>query len=593
VTPLILGVEAGRDSGVIMSSGRLVWLGEGWNPTGPDSSGWARGYAFVGEGASLEDDEIATHLVENWERLDATVEAMNGCFAAVIDASPFPVLVTDRYATIPIYVHACEGTTYASSDPWLVVERLESRPELDPVAALDMLRTSYVTGTRTLLRGISTIGPATLARVFHDGPRSVRYWEYGYRPEPLGQDQAEGRLAEILDAVAVRTSRHLESRGYRAALTLSGGLDSRVLASVLSSTSASPFSAISYGSPEDPEVDVAREISNRLGMPHSVANVDSTYLQDDFIRRSVEEVGLTTRFTCGVGARHLESSGIDVMIPGHTGDFISGGHLPAQTGLVRTREQLCQYLALTHFKYGGSEAVLRRVLRADYDDMKWQTLDESTAAFDFSRDIFGLIDRWNVENRQRRMILMELRAYERIARWMLPFYDNELVDFFAMIPHPLRFAQNLYIETARDRIFARGTGDLAHVRRVGSRSMASDPRLARRIAWLQRLQPISGWSLQLGLAGLRDTIRSIRPKPDQRFGTDPIKSWFNERSDVRDYLLERISAIEVDLLDARALAAELESGKGEDRLYTRLLPGALTIQTCMDMSLERWLDARS
>ena len=71
----------------------------------------------------------------------------------------------------------------------------------------------------------------------------------------------------------------------------------------------------------------------------------------------------------------------------------------------------------------------------------------------------------------------------------VPFLDNDLVDFFAAVPHELRIAQNLYIQTAKTRLFSGGEDGLAGIRRIGSRSMAVDSTLRWRIRRLQGLQP--------------------------------------------------------------------------------------------------------
>jgi len=578
---------------LLMGGRWLTWRGDGWRQIGDATEGWARGYAFAADDSCLEDDEIAFHLAANRGRLKAAVSELNGCFAAVLDFGTAAALVTDRYGAVPIYVLRGATGAFASSEPWRLIAALPSPPELDLVGALDLLRTGYVFGTRTLIDGLETVAPATIDWIDGTGNRAERYWRYGYRPTRLGQDDAEDQLAGVFARVAGRTSRYLESRGYRAALTLSGGLDSRVLASILENAAPGRFTAFTYGDAENPEVAVAREVATRLGMDHRSVAIDSSYLNDAFVARSVREVGVTTRFTCGVGARHLDAFDIDVLIPGHTGDFVSGGHLPAAVGMVCNRRQLGRYLEFTHCRYRGSEPVLRRILRMDYDAMKWRSLDASTADFDFTDDVFGLIDRWNVENRQRRMILMELRAYEEFGRWMLPFYDHELVDWFATIPHELRFGQRLYIQTARDRLFAARGQEFASLRRIGSRPMKVDSGLARRISLLRRLQPLSGWFLELGLAPLRDLLRTARPKPDQTFGTDLFKKWFRHDPATRAFLLARIEALDSDWIDSRELIEVLRDERSEERVYNRLLPGVLTVQECLNQARDEWRGART
>lgn len=577
-----------------MSGERLTWRGEALGTLAEGVRGWARGYAFPPGGPGLEDAEIARYLASRHADLEAAVAGLNGCFAAVLDAPPAPVLVSDRYGTVPLYLHRRPGGgVVAAPDPWSVAAALEATPALDVAGALDLLRTGYVLGTRTLLEGVETLGPATLARVERGGLHTRRYWTYGYRPTPLDPGEAEEALAGILGRVGRRTARLLEERGHRPALTLSGGLDSRVLAAVIAPAFPGPVSALTYGAAGNPEVEVAREVAGALGMAFRASDVSSEYLNDAFVARSVREVGATTRFTCGLGARHVDASGLDVLIPGHTGDFVSGGHLPVQVGMVRTRRQLQHYLEFAHFRYLGSEPLLRRVLRIDYDAWRWRTLQESTEGFDTgSEDVFGLVDRWNVENRQRRLILMELRAYESRGRWMLPFYDHELVDFFATLPHALRVGQNLYVETARRRLFTGAAAALAELRRVGGRPLHSDPELYRRIERLQGLQPLSGWFLELGLAPFRDLLRRLRPRPEQAHGTDTWKAWLRDDARARAFLLDRVAALDVDWIDAEALLAELRAGRGEERVYNRLLPGVLTIGECLDQARAAWRGSR-
>ena len=185
----------------------------------------------------------------------------------------------------------------------------------------------------------------------------------------------------------------------------------------------------------------------------------------------------TTRFTCGVGARHLDCRPNEILVPGHTGDFISGGHLPPQVGLVTARPELIRFLHMRHFQYAGSDEIANRVMGDSIDDRRWESLAETTSEFDEHEDMLGLIDRWNVENRQRRLILMELRAYESRAPWLLPFYDYGLVDFYRRVPHKLRLGQYLYVKSALARMFS------------GQRLGACGPEQSGRIAAAQSVDP--------------------------------------------------------------------------------------------------------
>jgi hypothetical protein len=297
-------------------------------------------------------------------------------------------------------------------------------------------------------------------------------------------------------------------------------------------------------------------------------------------------VGLTTRFTCGVGVRHLPTEGVDVLVPGHTGDFVSGGHLPVHVGMVRSKRDLVAYLDFAHGRFLGSDAAIRGILRFDARPYLRAGLHESIGAFDPSEDVLGLVDRWNVENRQRRLILMELRAYEACADWRLPFYDHELIDFFRDLPHELRLGQRLYVEAARDRLFQRHDGALDGVPRVGG-GFRVDATLPARLATWRRRQPLSGWALRFVLPAFRDLSRRLRPRPNQVHGTDLFQAWYGRTGPVRDFIRERVDRLPDELFDREALRRLLDRRGNEERIYSRLLVGVLTVDEALRQARSR------
>ncbi|MEM6572005.1 MAG: asparagine synthase-related protein [Planctomycetota bacterium] len=570
---------------------KLRWLGRGpWIELGNGSAGWASGYASPPEGGPLEDGEIARYLADRSGDLGRAAAELNGCFAAALRVGSNAVLVTDRFETTPLYwLRENEGIA-ASDDPFLLVPALRSSPEIDVAASLDMLRCGYVLGTRTLISGVETVGPATVAEHRATGESRRRYWTYGYRPREMPDGEATDRLEAALRNVAQRLLGRLERRGLRPALTLSGGLDSRVLAALLRSATDRPVGALTYGSADHPDVLVAEEVARELDLDFSVQPIQSDYARDEFLARSVREVGFTTRFTCGVGARHLDGSDFDVVVPGHTGDFVSGGHLPVYAGMVRSAADLAAFVEFRHFRYQGSEAALRRIAGRDLVRRSKETVRRSTEELDWNADTLGTIDRWNVEHRQRRLILMELRAYEALGQWALPFYDHELIDAFAVLPHRLRIGQRLYIETSKTRLFTGRAAAAGTIRRVG-KPMRADTRLVRRIELMQRLQPLSGAFLRRGITRYRELSRALRPRRDQKHGTDTFKAWYRDDPAFRAFVLERLRRIDLPWLDADALRVLLESDGQEERIYNRLLVGALTIQECYDAVRSDWRDA--
>src|SRR3954465_265349 len=84
------------------ASAALRWVGQ--RPGASFRSGnwgWGAGYAFTSDGRLLVDDEIAEELDESSQR----ASSLNGCFAAVMAGEGAVTVVTDRYGSIPVYLH--------------------------------------------------------------------------------------------------------------------------------------------------------------------------------------------------------------------------------------------------------------------------------------------------------------------------------------------------------------------------------------------------------------------------------------------------------------------------------------------------------
>ncbi|WP_109314011.1 asparagine synthetase B family protein [Ruegeria sp. AU67] len=574
---------------------RAIWTGREPGQISPNGGDWhwAVGNVIGPGGATLIDDQIGLYLTTRRNQLSSAALELNGCFSAVLNDSEKTHIVTDRYGTRPVYLALNKYGQYAvADDPWRIIPHLPNEPQIDPVALVDLLHTGYVTGNRTLISGLTTAAPGAITTLEGTSLLTRRYWVYGYDPEPMTEQDASDELASVLTSATRHAALLLNRKMVKPVLTLSGGLDSRLLVTLFSQEpKMPPVSAIAYGSETDSEVRVASKVAEALHCSFRIAPINHDYFNSDFLEQSVREVGMTTRFTCGTGARHLQGSKDEAFVPGHTGDFISGGHLPPHTGLVRNHAELIRFLDLRHFRYPFSDHLLRKVLTID-PSSRFDSLAQTTADFDDQQDMFGLIDRWNVENRQRRLILMELRAYELNAPWILPFYDNALVDFFARVPHHLRVGQRLYVRAALEHVFKMEAEPLSEIRRVG-KPLQIDFDAHERILAFQRIpaalrMPIlRAWPVARGLQAW------LRRKPITTMGPDPILHWFRTNPNVRTFFRERMRSISLDAIDTDRMLSLVENSVVSEEFFHRFITSAITAQETISVAGRLWNQNRS
>jgi hypothetical protein len=404
--------------------------------------------------------------------------------------------------------------------------------------------------------------------------QAARYWHFKVVPENAPTEASEGQLAAALAGMAVSVTDQLRASGRSAAMALSGGLDTRLLTALLVREKAEPFRAFSYGPPGDPEMEIGARVATLLGVPHDRVVLKPSYLNDSFIDGAVRAVGFTTRFTCGVGIRHYNDHDVDTFLTGHGGCF-SDFNYGLLTAPLHTRDQARQYIYWRNYQLDRSDDVPRRVFDLDYSTVKYTSIDETLPALDRDADPIGEIYRWGLENRQRKLILMEHRLYEEQGRWVLPIHDHRITAYFMSAPRKMLIGQRAYKDVAV-QLFRSLSPQLAETQRVGG-DLGVDPRFALLVEGSRRLRRVASPLFPL----LVRKSKAFAPSPPEPIGADPFRYWFNTDNAARDNILDRVAALDIPFVKNRELRGALLAAQS-DKIFTRMLPGALTVQAFSD-----------
>jgi asparagine synthase (glutamine-hydrolysing) len=558
----------------------LVWLGEPLVALHPRSpvKGWATGYVILDDGNVVEGLDVARHFARDFARnpaaIDDTVARSNGCFAAALALGDEVVLAGDRGGTTPIYTGRAGGRLVASADPWRVVDALDTAT-LDDAAVLDMLRLGYVAGDRTLLRGVDVLPGGTVVHVRRHHARHVRYWRF--EPFPKSEQATSDAALEValrLNAAAV--VRMLNGRV--AGVPLSGGLDTRVITTLLHHLGAN-VRAFTYGPPGDPEVEIGTRVARTIGVEHDVVPIDQHYLNDAFVANATRAVGLTTRFTCGLGAHHVDAGSIDVFVPGHGGCY-SDYQIGVFNAAVSTRRQALRYVYWKHYQLDADDVLPGRLFDVDYERARWQSLDETLADLDVKGDLVAGTYRWSVENRQRKLIAMEQRVYEQHAPWVFPLHDHRVTDFFLRTPRRLLVSQKAYKQAAR-RIFAEYEPELLTIPRIGG-SLEPDRKTTFVTRALEATRPFSS----VVLSPLQRRSHGYAPSAPAPVGAEGLRYWFHTDPVVRDFVLDHVASFDIPLLRVPAMRDALLTVQN-DKIFVRTLAAAMTVH-----EVQRQLAAR-
>jgi hypothetical protein len=256
--------------------------------------------------------------------------------AGTIWVSPAPAVLRARTGLArvdPVYLAETPGAVVVSDRAcWAaaVTGRLDDH---DPVMAGAFLSLGFPTGAATPFRGVRALAGDHSLRV--TGGRALIARTGGHR---AGDGHAQAGHLGVADAL-VAAVRPLAAGAVPVELSLTGGKDSRLIAAALAAAGV-PFRARTHGFARHPDVVIARMISERLGLEHTVteprpAAAESAPDQAEVLARLRSAVlvsdGMLSAFE-NLGSRvrpDHEAASAPVQAGGHGGELLRGGY--AQT----------------------------------------------------------------------------------------------------------------------------------------------------------------------------------------------------------------------------------------------------------------------
>jgi asparagine synthase (glutamine-hydrolysing) len=197
------------------------------------------------------------------------LERLNGMWAfAIWDATKRELfLARDRLGVKPlVYTRLPNGLAFASEIKGLVASGLVQR-ELDPHALPHFLSAFAVPEPYTLVRGVERLRAGHAMVV---GPNRIRVWAYWDCAVPEEEDRGRAAYTEELDDLLADAVRRRLVSDVPLGVLLSGGIDSRLMATYAARALDQPLRTFTLGfdAPGADERSAARPVAQALGTIH-------------------------------------------------------------------------------------------------------------------------------------------------------------------------------------------------------------------------------------------------------------------------------------------------------------------------------------
>ena len=260
------------DTGFAWSSvagGRLGILTERWRPIG--KSWLVAGRLVVRDQGGEPRADLLNKLLDSKSARSAYND-LSGMFILVHRSGDAFTVVTDRFNHLPVYTLGTGGKRIVASRPELVAAAAPTPPEIDEVSVAEILLWENVTYPYTTRIGVTQLAPGSVHTFV---PGGIHHEESLWVPEEPDKWPSLRAAVDCTVGAAEEAAREIASCASSAAVLLSGGLDSRIIAAALKSVME--VRAITFMDRPNQETRAAMATSEVLGIEHELVRRDPDF----------------------------------------------------------------------------------------------------------------------------------------------------------------------------------------------------------------------------------------------------------------------------------------------------------------------------
>jgi len=374
----------------------------------------------------------------------------NGFYSVIIESKSNLFFASDRLRSFPLFYLLDRGIIYLSDSGLQLLEVLNDL-KVDRLMKLEYLNSGFVLGEDTILKPIKQL-EAGIFIVFNKKNRNIskiNYFELKHNDTFKLKTSSflTTNLDEVFNDVFKRLLNFINDR--QIVIPLSSGFDSRIILQKLIELGYKNIITFSYGKKNNKESLISQNIAKYFNVSWYFIEYNNKVWQNVFKDKNFLDFN---QFAFNISSyvhvqdfpaiQYLIDKKIiereSVVIPGHSGDFIAGSHIPLKySGKVFiTLNQLCKDISKKHFI--SKERIKAKYFRG-INNSKLINIKTASSKFE-------CID---MKERQAKLIVNSVRVYEYFGlKWCLPLWDNKIIEFWMKVPLKKRLGRELYYNYA-------------------------------------------------------------------------------------------------------------------------------------------------
>lgn len=435
---------------------------------------WIKGNIIINN-SILKNDEIIqiSHELVNEEKNEDILQSLNGSYSLVIETPEKILAVVDRLRSIPLFYYQKDDDFVISDDANYLREKFS--PSFNEEAGAEFLVTGYVTGNETLFKYIYQIRAGEYF-IYNKSDGSLKTYYYHRYLHGNYLSEPDEVLLSRLDDIMLRVFKRLidTAGGDQLVVPLSGGLDSRIIVAMLKRLGVKDVICFSYGRKGNYEAEISRQVAEAVGyqwyfIEYTKEKMYNWYNSDEMKEYSDYAGNLTSlpHIQDYFAVKELKEKGLisekAVFVPGHSGDMLAGSWIPDDSSSkLDNYNRFFEYIIKRHYSLWNWNVMANKEFESVFQTKINRSINNIHSS-DFD-DFVNAMELFNFNERQAKFIVNSVRVYEHYNyRWWLPFWDNELIDFFKEVSLKERINCRLYRLYVTEILFTNGLSNLCHI----------------------------------------------------------------------------------------------------------------------------------
>ena len=386
------------------------------------------------------------------------IKEANGFFNLVFQTSDTLFAAVDCIRSLPLFYSVKDEDFYISDSAEWIADAINIK-DFDELAETEFRCTGYVTGEDTLIPEIKQIQAGEYIKISKgEGKFTItknNYFVFAHtEPEELfSKEEYMRQLDSAMDKCIDNLIRF--ASGRQIVIPLSGGRDSRFIAMKLLQKKYENILCYTYGSEEHSEALLSRCVADTLGlkwvfvkygdgMPDFLYGTDTGLGYQRMNHNYASRPHLQDLFAVHELKRNNVVDSDCIFVPGHSGDFPAGSHIPSITFMKKLDKNiLADAIYSKHYSLACN--IPKKQVECLKNRIKYSlnTRECSLTSSEFA-DSF---EKWDWRNRQAKFIVNSVRVYDFFGfSWWLPFWDRNFLEFWENVPLEYRYERVLYNE---------------------------------------------------------------------------------------------------------------------------------------------------